>query len=92
MLQNINKGMRLGSINGLRFKQLKLVILAFFILFLLWKWEKGTYYDSGILQPDPLVLTNPGHLKHTVTFSLKFVSNQFLFSFSFKFLQLTQSL
>jgi len=63
MLQNINKGMRLGSINGLRFKQLKLVILAFVILFLLWKWEKGTYYDSGILQPDPLVLTNPANSK-----------------------------
>ncbi|OEL25877.1 Protein trichome birefringence-like 16 [Dichanthelium oligosanthes] len=55
--------MRLGSINGLQFKQLKLVILAFFMLFLLWKWEKGTYYDSGILQPDPLVLTNPANSK-----------------------------
>ncbi|CAO2169310.1 unnamed protein product [Urochloa humidicola] len=53
--------MRLGSINGMRFKQLKLVILAFFILFLLWKWEKGTYYDSGVLQPDPLVLTHPAN-------------------------------
>lgn len=71
--------MRLGSINGLRFKQLKLVILAFFILFLLWKWEKGTYYDSGILQPDPLVLTNPGHLKHTITFSLKFPCIKLIF-------------
>ena len=71
--------MRLGSINGLRFKQLKLVILAFFILFLLWKWEKGTYYDSGILQPDPLVLTNPGHLKHTITFSFKFLCIKSIF-------------
>nr|XP_034599389.1 protein trichome birefringence-like 14 [Setaria viridis] len=52
-----NKGMRLGSINGLRFKQLKLVILAFFMLFLLWKWDKGTFYDFGIHQPD--LLTHP---------------------------------
>jgi hypothetical protein len=73
--------MRLGSINGLRFKQLKLVILAFFMLFLLWKWEKGTYYDSGVLQPDPLVLTHPGHLKHTETFFLKLICiNLSLFS------------
>nr|ACF79253.1 unknown [Zea mays] len=56
--------MRLGSINGLRFTQLKLVILAFFMLFVLWKWEKGSsYYDSEILQPDPLVLTHPANLK-----------------------------
>lgn len=42
--------MSLGSINGLRFTQLKLVILAFFMLFVLWKWEKGSsYYDSKIL-------------------------------------------
>ena len=86
--------MRLGSINGLRLKQLKLVILAFFMLFLLWKWEKGTYYDSEILQPDPLVLTHPGHLKHTETLPLLsfFLLHLPPFSFSFKLLQLTRSL
>jgi hypothetical protein len=57
--------MRFGSINGLRCKQFKLVILAFFVVFLLCKWEKGTYYNTDVLQPDSLVLTNPGHLENT---------------------------
>jgi hypothetical protein len=65
--------MRLGCINGLRFKHLKLATLAFFMLFLLWKWGKGTYYGSGVLRPDPLFFTDPGHLKHTETFYLKFL-------------------
>ncbi|TVU05642.1 hypothetical protein EJB05_48811, partial [Eragrostis curvula] len=55
--------MRLGSINGLRCKQFKLVILAFFVVFLLWKWEKGTYYDTETLQPESLVLTHPANSK-----------------------------
>ncbi|KAF0921618.1 hypothetical protein E2562_011370, partial [Oryza meyeriana var. granulata] len=57
------KGMRLGSINGLWCKQLKLVILAFFMMFLLWKWERGTYYATEILRPDSLVLTHPVNSK-----------------------------
>ncbi|RLN04874.1 protein trichome birefringence-like 14 isoform X1 [Panicum miliaceum] len=52
-----------GFINGLRFKHLKLVTLAFFMLFLLWKWGKGTYYGSGVLQSDPLFLTDPADSK-----------------------------
>ncbi|XP_006650256.1 protein trichome birefringence-like 16 isoform X3 [Oryza brachyantha] len=55
--------MRLGSINGLRCKQLKLVILASFMVFLLWKWERGTYYTTEILRPDLLVLTHPANSK-----------------------------
>ncbi|GJN03695.1 hypothetical protein PR202_ga21167 [Eleusine coracana subsp. coracana] len=55
--------MRFGNINGLRCKQLKLVVLAFFVVFLLWKWEKGTYYNAEVLQPDSLVLSQPGHLE-----------------------------
>jgi hypothetical protein len=57
--------MRFGSINRLRCKQFKLVILAFFVVFLLCKWEKGTYYGTEVLQPDSLVLTQPDHLEDT---------------------------
>lgn len=57
--------MRFGSISGLRCKQLKVVILTFFVVFLLWKWEKGTYFNAEVLQPDSLVLTHPGHLENT---------------------------
>lgn len=53
--------MRLGSINGLRCKQLKLVVLAFFMIFILWKWEEGTYYNTENLHPDSLVLTHPAN-------------------------------
>lgn len=63
--------MRLRSIHGLKSKQLELAILAVFLLFLLWIWDKGTFYDCGIHQPD--LLTRPGHLKDIWTFSLKFL-------------------
>ncbi|KAF7021054.1 hypothetical protein CFC21_034065 [Triticum aestivum] len=51
--------MRLRSINGLRCKQLKLVLLAFFIMFILWKWEEGTYYNTEDIHPDSLVVSHP---------------------------------
>jgi hypothetical protein len=35
------------------------------VVFLLCKWEKGTYYDTEVLQPDSLVLTQLGHLENT---------------------------
>jgi hypothetical protein len=35
------------------------------MVFLLCKCEKGTYYDMEVLQPDSLVLTQPGHLENT---------------------------
>lgn len=70
VVQEHKKGMRLGSINGLRCKQLKLVILAFFMMFLLWKLERGTYYTTEILRPDSLILAHPGHFTHTEIFWL----------------------
>jgi hypothetical protein len=64
--------MRFGSINGLQCKQFKLVIRALFVMFLLCKWEKGTYYGTEVLQPDSFVLTQPGHLCEYKTISYCF--------------------
>ncbi|VAH57078.1 unnamed protein product [Triticum turgidum subsp. durum] len=55
--------MRLRSINGLRCKQFKLVLLAFFIMFILWKWEEGTYYNTEDIHPDSLVVSHPANSK-----------------------------
>ncbi|KAF7035037.1 hypothetical protein CFC21_045972 [Triticum aestivum] len=55
--------MRLRSINGLRCKQLKLVLLAFFVMFILWKWEEGTYYNTEDIHPDSLVVSHPANSK-----------------------------
>ncbi|VAH72715.1 unnamed protein product [Triticum turgidum subsp. durum] len=55
--------MRLRSINGLRCKQLKLVLLAFFVMFILWKWEEGTYYNTKDIHPDSLVVSHPANSK-----------------------------
>jgi hypothetical protein len=68
--------MRFGSINRLRCKQFKLVILAFFMVFLLCKWEKGTYYDMEVLQPDSFVLTQLGHLENTKLSLVVFLSTK----------------
>lgn len=55
--------MRLRSLNGLRCKQLKLVLFAFFMIFILWKWEEGTYYNTEDIHPDPLVVSHPANSK-----------------------------
>jgi hypothetical protein len=60
----------------LRCKQFKLVILAFFMVFLLCKWEKGTYYDTEVLQPDSFVLTQLGHLENTKLSLVVFLSTK----------------
>jgi hypothetical protein len=49
--------MRLVIPNGLRFRHLRLVILAFCGVFLLWKWEKGSLYSPDLLRPEPLALS-----------------------------------
>ena len=49
--------MRLGIANGLRFRHLRLAILAICLLFLLWKWEKGSLYSPDLIRPQPLALS-----------------------------------
>jgi hypothetical protein len=34
------------------------------MIFILWKWEEGTYYNTENLHPDSLVLTHRGHCNH----------------------------
>ncbi|KAM0921770.1 hypothetical protein ACQ4PT_006697 [Festuca glaucescens] len=48
--------MRLLIVNGLRFRHLRLAILAICAVFLLWKWEKGSLYSPDLLRPEPLAL------------------------------------
>ncbi|CAM0949625.1 unnamed protein product [Alopecurus aequalis] len=48
--------MRLVCVNGLRFRHLRLAILAFCAVFLLWKWEKGSLYSPDLPRPEPLAL------------------------------------
>uniref|UniRef100_A0A8R7PPD0 Uncharacterized protein n=1 Tax=Triticum urartu TaxID=4572 RepID=A0A8R7PPD0_TRIUA len=55
--------MRLRSINLLQCKELKLVLLVFFMLFIIWKWEEGTEYNTENIHPDSLVLTHPANSK-----------------------------
>ena len=78
--------MRLRSINGLRCKQLKLVLLAFFKMFILWKWEEGTYYNAEDIHPDSLVVSHPGHFKHIDIPLFLFLHYAYLYShFSLNF-------
>ncbi|XP_071675999.1 protein trichome birefringence-like 14 isoform X2 [Lolium perenne] len=49
--------MRLLTVNGLRFRHLRLAILAICAVFLLWKWEKGSLYSPDLLRPEPLALS-----------------------------------
>uniref|UniRef100_A0A0E0BTE7 Uncharacterized protein n=1 Tax=Oryza glumipatula TaxID=40148 RepID=A0A0E0BTE7_9ORYZ len=52
--------MRLVNLNGLGFKQLKLVCLALFVVLLTWKWEKGSLRNRGeLLRSEPLALSHP---------------------------------
>lgn len=48
--------MRLLIVNGLRFRHLRLAILAICAVFLLWKWEKGSLYSPDLPRPEPLAL------------------------------------
>uniref|UniRef100_A0ACD5Y946 Uncharacterized protein n=1 Tax=Avena sativa TaxID=4498 RepID=A0ACD5Y946_AVESA len=48
--------MRLVILNGLRFRHLKLATLSVVVVFLLWKWEKGSLYSPDLLLPEPLAL------------------------------------
>uniref|UniRef100_A0A0E0MNF8 Trichome birefringence-like C-terminal domain-containing protein n=1 Tax=Oryza punctata TaxID=4537 RepID=A0A0E0MNF8_ORYPU len=57
--------MRLVNLNGLRFKQLKLVCLALFVVLLTWRWEKGSLRNRGyLLRSEPLVLSHPVKSNH----------------------------
>ncbi|EEE53401.1 hypothetical protein OsJ_36458 [Oryza sativa Japonica Group] len=60
-----SKGMRLVNLNGLRFKQLKLVCLALLVVLLTWKWEKGSLRNRGeLLRSEPLALSHPVQSKY----------------------------
>ncbi|OAY64313.1 protein trichome birefringence-like 14 [Ananas comosus] len=51
--------MKLGNLNGLRSKQLKLAVIAFCTTLLVLAWEKAPYQSSLILPPDQLILFPP---------------------------------
>uniref|UniRef100_A0ACD5YDE5 Uncharacterized protein n=1 Tax=Avena sativa TaxID=4498 RepID=A0ACD5YDE5_AVESA len=40
----------------LRFRHLRLATLAVVLVFLLWKWEKGSLYSPDLFRPEPLAL------------------------------------
>uniref|UniRef100_J3NE21 Uncharacterized protein n=1 Tax=Oryza brachyantha TaxID=4533 RepID=J3NE21_ORYBR len=57
--------MTLLNLNDLRFKQLKIVCLALFVVLLTWKLEKGSLRNTGeLLRSEPRALSHPDKSKY----------------------------
>ncbi|XP_072979654.1 protein trichome birefringence-like 16 [Typha angustifolia] len=51
--------MKLGSLNGVRGNQLKIIVIALSTILLVWGWEKASNQSAFILPPDTLALFPP---------------------------------
>ncbi|KAJ3705857.1 hypothetical protein LUZ61_009562 [Rhynchospora tenuis] len=62
--RNLNRGMKLWSLNGMKSKQIKLFIIVIFTACIIWGWDKASRPSVLVLHPDPLSLFRPDHTRY----------------------------